>query len=378
MDRLVIQDLPSPVENSQLNDQEFQDRKIKLGSIPKTVIIQPKARCNLDCIACSIDTENNISQVESESLLHAFDQLLENKMVYCIPRTAMIVLKLCAKFVQLPDGRFIIRKLQESFPEMDRLFYIHGEYLTPELSDMFTNCWGISFCNSKNIIEVVLPASNSRIYKTLTQSDNFQKVSDQVKYLAHIRSDKIHIKIHFVFPATTLNIENLPDFVRFAAGLGVDKVICYYNYIYIPAQKYLSCFFKQDLTNEIFDAAEDLAGKLNIKLDLPPRFGLANYSKPGICREPFSQIMFDSEGHALPCDASEDCNEILSEGKSFMDIWNGPYYQKLRKSLIDGTCSCFKHCLRANPSCVNDFKSHVIHRGNGNNTDIDILWGDNF
>jgi len=378
MNKLTIQKLPSLAENSQLNDEEFKDRKIKLDSFPKAVIIQTKTLCNLDCISCPIDKENDISQAESESLLHALNQLLENKMTYCLSQAAIIVLKLCDKFVQLPNWRFIITKLQESFPEADRLFYIHGEYLTPELSDVLTSCWGISFCNSKNIIEVVLPASNSRIYKTLTRSDNFQKVFDQVKYLVHKRPDKDHIKIHFVFPVNTLNIEDFPAFLRLSKDLGVDKVVCYYNYIYIPAQKYLSCFFKQDLTNKILDETEDLAGRMNMKIDLPPAFGLADYPKPGICREPFSQIMFDSQGHVLPCDASKDCNEILSEGKSFMDIWNGPYYQKLRKSLFDGTGSCFKHCLRANPSCVNDFKSHVIHRGNGKNEDINILWGDNF
>jgi hypothetical protein len=85
--------------------------------------------------------------------------------------------------------------------------------------------------------------------------------------------------------------------------------------------------------------------------------------------------MIDSQGHILPCDASEDCNETL-EGKDFWDVWNGPYYQNLRKSLIDKTASCFKYCLRANPQSVNDFKSHVIRRGNRDN--ITQFWEDNF
>ena len=85
--------------------------------------------------------------------------------------------------------------------------------------------------------------------------------------------------------------------------------------------------------------------------------------------------MVNAQGHILPCDASEDTNESLN-GKNFMDVWNGAYYQNLRKSLIEGSCPCFKHCFRANPASVNDFRSHVIHRGK--RTDIDILWGDNF
>jgi MoaA/NifB/PqqE/SkfB family radical SAM enzyme len=175
-----------------------------------------------------------------------------------------------------------------------------------------------------------------------------------------------------------LNIEDLPNFVRLAANLGVDKVICYYNYIYIPTQKYLSCFFKQEFTNKMLNEAEELASKLKIEISLPPKFGQKEYPQLGPCREPFSQVMFDSQGRVLPCDASEDCHEILGDGKDFMDIWNGPYYQNLRKSLLEGTSSCFKHCLRANPSSVNDFKSHVIYRGGRRDEDIHILWGDNF
>jgi MoaA/NifB/PqqE/SkfB family radical SAM enzyme len=187
-----------------------------------------------------------------------------------------------------------------------------------------------------------------------------------------------HLRINLIFVATTLNIDDLPDFVRLAADLDADKVICYYNYIYIPTQKYLSCFFKQELTNRMLDKAEVIADKLNISIDLPPRFDQKEYPKPQICREPFSQIMFDSNGRVLPCDASEDCYEVLSVGKDFVNIWNSPYYQKLRGSLIEGNNACFKHCLRANPASVNNFDSHVIQRGKKYSEGISILWEDNF
>ncbi len=197
----------------------------------------------------------------------------------------------------------------------------------------------------------------------------------QLDYLLKLRRNTDNLTIRLIFVATTLNIEDLPNFVRLAGDLAVDKVICYYNYIYVPAQKYLSCFFKQKLTNKMLDEAEEVACKLNIKIDLPPRFGLTQYPER-ICQEPWSQIMFNAEGHILPCDASGDTNETL-EGKSFWEIWNGPYYQSLRKSLVEGNSLCFRHCFRANPSLVNDFRSHVIHRGR-KASDINILWGDNF
>ena len=192
-----------------------------------------------------------------------------------------------------------------------------------------------------------------------------------------LRKDKGKLEIRLIFVATNLNIEDLPDFIKLAADLGVDRVICYYNYLYVPAQKYLSCFFKQKRTNEVLDKAADLGRRLKIPFDLPPKFGLSHYPSKGICREPWSQLMTDAQGNVLPCDASEDCNLNIVNSASFMDdIWNGSYYQALRQALINGNASCFKHCFRANPASVNDFSSHVIHRGNKEK--IDISWGDNF
>ena len=71
--------------------------------------------------------------------------------------------------------------------------------------------------------------------------------------------------------------------------------------------------------------------------------------------------MLNAQGHILSCDTCKDTGESL-EDKDFWEVWNGPYYQNLRRSLIEGNCSCFSHCLRANPAAVNDFRSHVIHR----------------
>ena len=87
--------------------------------------------------------------------------------------------------------------------------------------------------------------------------------------------------------------------------------------------------------------------------------------------------MLDLNGHILPCDAAEDCCESLENAQGFKEIWNGQYYRKLRQSLVDGSSTCFKYCFRANPACVNDFRSHVIRRGR-KDLEIDIHWADNF
>lgn len=73
--------------------------------------------------------------------------------------------------------------------------------------------------------------------------------------------------------------------------------------------------------------------------------------------------MVNIKGDIISCDVSGDSYENLKGKKSFMDVWNGPYYTELRKKLVEKKFDCASFCWRANPNTVNDFKSHVITRG---------------
>lgn len=355
------------INNSSLNDEEYNSRKIILESSPKTIFIQAGGSCNSNCAFCS----RGFDYYEIFNLdIH--QRRFEEKLYPFISKAEELIFTGSGEFLLLPEAVEILNFFDGRFPYTKKIFSTNGSTLIPQI------CEKIVSGQSKYTIHISLHASNSRLHKVLTRTDNFYKIIGQVKYLLNLRKDKSKPEVRLIFVATTLNIEDLPNFIRLAYQLGVDKVICYYNYIYIPTQKYLSCFFRQEMANRMLDEAERMAKDLNMEIELPPRFGLKDYPKRGVCREPWSQIMLDSQGHVLPCDAAEDCDVVLDASKEFMDdVWNSTYYQNLRKNLINRTSmNCFQHCFRANPESVNDFKSHVIHRGNKSN--IDILWGDNF
>ncbi|MBM3245011.1 MAG: radical SAM protein, partial [Candidatus Omnitrophica bacterium] len=352
--------------NSLLNDKEYNSGKIILQSSPKTIFIQAAGPCNSSCVFCSRDKEYEIFNLQDHRRRFA-------KNLYpFIAKAETLVLTGSGEFLMLPEAENILEFFDSNFPNVEKFFSTNGSSLAPWVCEKIVNS------KSKYTIHASLHASNASLHKTITRMDNFHKILGQVKYLLRLRNSRMSPRVNLIFVATTINIDDLPNFVRLAAELGVDKVICYYNYIYLPTQKYLSCFFKQEFTNNILTEAEELADKLNIKIALPPKFGQKEYPKFGPCREAWSQIMFDSKGHVLPCDAAEDCGDILENGKDFMDIWNSLYYQNLRKTLQEGNCSCSRHCFRSNPASVNDFKSHVIYRGGRRDEDIGILWGDNF
>lgn len=353
------------MNNSSLNNEEYNSHKLILKSTPKVIFIQASGPCNSNCTFCSRGNDYEMFNLETHK--RRFDE----KLSPIIFKAEQLILTGSGEFLLFPNAEEILDYFDNKFPRVEKVFSTNGSPLNPQI------CKKIAYSKSRYTIHISLHASNSRLHKALTRTDNFYKIISQLEYLLNLRKTTGNPKLHLIFVATTLNIEDLPNFIKFASHLGVDKVICYYNYIYIPTQKYLSCFFKQDLTNNMLREAEELARQLKIEVSLPPKFGLNEYCKTKICTEPWNQIMINTQGHILPCDASDDCSESL-EHKDFIEVWNGTYYQNLRKSLLEGTCTCFKHCLRANPSSVNDFSSHVIHRNGRKESDINILWGDNF
>ena len=352
-------------DNLQLIIEEYRNKNTVLHSSPRSFFLQAAGPCNSSCVFCSRGTDYELFDLE------IFKKRFEAKINFPLARAEQIIFTGSGEFLLLPEAEGILDYFDDNFPHVNKMFSTNGSSLTMSICDKILRS------KSKYTIHVSLHASSSSLHKVMTRSDNFHKILGQVKYLLESRKDKEHPAVHLIFVATTLNIEDLPNFVSLAAHLKADKVVCYYNYIYVPAQKYLSCFFKQELTNHMLDEAEKTAKRLNIKIDLPPRFAQKEYPVLGVCQEPWSQMMFDLGGNVLPCDASEDCNNNLLNVKWLHDVWNSEYYRNLRKSLLNGTSSCFKHCFRANPKAVNDFSSHVIHRGK-NGSEINILWGDNF
>jgi radical SAM superfamily enzyme YgiQ (UPF0313 family)/MoaA/NifB/PqqE/SkfB family radical SAM enzyme len=338
----------SPLANSKQNDREFGGGKLILESFPKLFFFEINGPCNSHCAFCPRSQNYELFNMRN------YRTRFEDKLSIYLSKAEKITFSGWGELLLLPDAKEILEYFDENYPHAIKEFYTNGTSLSPEICDKIVNS------KSKFNINVSLHVSSHKLHAVLTQTDNFYKILEQVKYLLKIREPGKQI-IRFVFTATTLNIDDLPNFVKFAADFGVDKIICYYNYIYTPVQKYLSCFFRQETANTAIGVARGMAYRLNMKIDLPPRFGINENSTLNICPVPWSQIMFDTMGEASVCEVLGRSGDSL-EGKRFMDIWNGAYYQNLRKSFVEGNAACFKHCIGTNPSCVNEFNSHVINR----------------
>lgn len=353
-------------KNSILNDREFEKRKVILASFPKTFFLQFAGPCNSSCVFCSRGHDYKYFE------LSAFKERIEKNITVPLALAQQFIFTGSGEFLRLPDWSNILNYFEERYSYVDKMFSTNASSLRPEVVDLITSHKG------HYSIHASLHASNSKLHRAVTRMDDFEGILTNIRYLLEHRKKNNNVRIKLFFVATTLNVEDLPNFVRLAKELGVDGVVVNYNYIYVSAQKYLSCYFKQDLTNRILEEAGRIAQEIGINISLPPAFGLERYPRAGICRELWSQIMLDEQGRVLPCDAHGDCNLQLEDGLYLDAIWNSNYYCQARKELVDfGLTQCYQYCHRANPAAVNLFSSHVIHRGK-NDEKIDEFWEDNF
>ena len=337
-------------ENSDLNEREWQERRIILSSVPRTFFMQLHAACNADCIFCS--KGNGYPLFRLDDYLQRFGR----ELAPILRQARQVVLSGSGEFLGLPDAERILEYLNREFPHVDKFIATNASHLNPRMREL------IAGSGSRYTLQLSLHASDAASHKMMMRYNAFDRVVENIRELLRLRGNSGNPALYFMFVMTTLNVEKLPDFVRFAKSMGADRVRAGYFYIYEAQQKYLSLYFKPELANRYIDEARRVAAEVGIEIELPHKFGQTTAPDPAkdFCQEPWGQFMFSVDGRVLPCDVYGGFEDSLAD-KSFMEIWNGPRYRAIRRALRDGA-GCFRTCPRHNPTGINEWPAHVIHR----------------
>lgn len=337
--------------NNRLNDLEYREGKIILESYPRAIFMQIDAPCNQDCLFCS--RPENYSYFNLEKFRRDFEAKLETAM----SRAERMLLTGSGELLCLPEAKKNLQYFNR-YKYAEKMFATNGSTLTPKMLDFLIES------QNRYTIHVSMHSADKAYHRIMTKSDTYDVVMENIAYLKKVKKDAPGLTVNLIFLMTTENIDNLPDFISFAEDIGADGVVAYYNYVYRQDQKYLSCYFAKAKTNAVIDMAraQVLKSGSKLRLTLPPKFDEKEYKGADLCGEAWSQIMINPGGDIITCDVAGDSRETLV-GKEFMEVWNGNYLTNIRKKLSSGDRPCSKYCFRANPSCVNDFRSHIITRG---------------
>jgi MoaA/NifB/PqqE/SkfB family radical SAM enzyme len=206
-------------------------------------------------------------------------------------------------------------------------------------------------------LRVSLDASNAKSYLKVRGKDYFGRILKNVKAFRDMQEREGAEKPRVSAWLTGLRetIEELPEFVRVAADIGIREVylqrLVFFDRDEIGlARPDQALFEKMDAHEaEFLKAAEDEARARGVTFSASgaasePGTSLTRKSDDNpwsLCRRPWTVMYFTANGRALPCciaPFSQHGYENYTLGdatqQSLRDIWNGDAYGQFREALI--------------------------------------------
>ena len=319
-------------ENDRLNQEERALQKEILESFPINVLLPTGTKCNNRCIFCT--------DRSSQASYHYSDLSYQKWVNLCEPLEYATSLGLYGWGEPLlnPDYEKMFDHVVENFPGIEITISTNGILMNGKWNQKFLS-------GHKLIINVSLSASNAKTYKLLSQNDQFDRIIENIRSLIELRKkeNKNSPEVVLSFVAIKENIMELPDFVRLASSLGVDKVVVQDLILLDPGLRKHSLTPYAELAKSIFLVALKTARELGVLLlpFVPVYFlpmdsdtfeeneKLERKKSAELCLEPWIYLRVSSEGGIKLCCYSDEVMGSLYKNK-LADIWNGEKFRYYR------------------------------------------------
>ena len=217
-------------------------------------------------------------------------------------------------------------------------------------------------------LRVSLDAANAKSYRAIRGKDYFNRILRNVRAFRVLQEREGHAKPRVSAWLTGLRetIEELPEFVKVAAEIGVKEVYLQRMVFFSedavgharPDQALYERLSREEAS--LIDRAVALAKSLGLAFSASgaasePGMSLRRSSDGSpwsLCRRPWTVMYFTANGRALPCciaPFSQRGYENYTLGdvtqQTLREIWNGPAYRKFRSALLsDKPPDCCANC----------------------------------
>jgi MoaA/NifB/PqqE/SkfB family radical SAM enzyme len=162
-------------------------------------------------------------------------------------------------------------------------------------------------------------------------------------------------RIEWRYCAHADNIHQLPDLIRLARSLGVDRIQMMNLTPYVDSQKFKNLTYHRTLANKYFAEGRKVAQELNFDVNIPPDFHTGTFELELIqingvagacgapkggghqdemvnCYYPWQTCSIDERGKVRPCCIHWQPMGWLGKN-SFATVWNSRKYRKLRRTI---------------------------------------------
>ncbi len=318
------------------------DRSTVASEPPVCLYLETTNRCNLLCETCPRTFEALEPPVDMSWEL--FTRIVDQ-----VPNLQRAVLHGVGEPMLVKSLPRMIRHLKARGVYV--LFNTNGTLLNPKKFQELID-------TGLDELRVSVDAADAATYKQVRGKDFFHRIVRDVGKLTAFQQ-----QVGATTPRVSLwltglkeTVQQLPDFVRMAAGMGVREVHLQrlvFDEAGFGMARPDSSLFEQTRADEqgAIEAAVALGASLGVTLDASGATepGLSLQQQTGdrpwsTCRRPWSLMYFTAHGRALPCciapfSARGYANYTLGDAtqQDLREIWNSPAYRQFREDLLGDT-----------------------------------------
>lgn len=330
--------------NRSLNRLEMLAKWPELRSYPLRCYFETTNRCNLRCRMCGqsffrgerVDMRRE-AVAEMAPLFHFMDDV----SIFGYGEALLV--------------DYVPELLDAIPPHANSWLVSNGLLLTPDRNRML-------IAHGLKSLFVSIDAASRETYRAVRGADAFERVVAQVRDLDEqkraLGSPTPRLTLTFV--AMRRNIDELPEFVRLARRLGVDRVIADYLIVYSEDMREQSLFYDQEHSDRVVLEAARVAREEGVDLTAPIRFSapVERAVRKPRCAEPWEFIYLRADGFVQPCCTNTDTMSQWTGGH-FFEYWNSPDYQNLRQALYtDRQSPWCRGCVHV---CYRDVRRESAH-----------------
>jgi MoaA/NifB/PqqE/SkfB family radical SAM enzyme len=314
-------------------------RAARAHAAPVCLYLETTNRCNLACTTCPRTYED--LEPPADMSWDLFTQIVDQ-----YPTIPRVVLHGIGEPMMVKDLPRMVRYLKDRGTYV--LFNTNGTLLRPKKGRELIDA-------GLDELRVSLDAAEAGAFKLVRGRDWFDRIVRNVRDFVALKSRMRAVNPRLSLWLTGLRetLEQLPDFIRLAADLGVPEVHLQ-RLVHFPdaqglARPRSSLFERLEREEAVFlQQAQRAADELKVSFDASgagePEASLKRGvgARPwSVCRRPWTLMYFTAHGRAIPCCIAPFSMRGYSSftlgnatRESLPEIWNGPRYQAFRASLL--------------------------------------------
>lgn len=319
---------------------------------PKVVHLAVSRVCNVNCIMCPINREvlkDKQKFLDFETFKNVFKEGNDFESLTFVGAGEVFVAKDFTKMLELCFER--------GFSALGCITNL--QLVSPELAELMVQ-------NHFYQITVSIDGCTKETFEYIRQGSKFEitiKTIEFINELKHRYNSKFP-DLTFTTVAMNSNIHELPGLVRLAYKYGVKHI--YVARLHVSKEELLneSLFFHQGKYNRYYDEVVKLSKKLDINVELPPKFDSPPIEKGKMvrdCKLPFESVYIDVDGIVYPCVCRVYPDVFIGNinEDSLLNLWNSKKFTAFRQEMFSNSPP--KQCKECTFSVLdpNKLESHM-------------------